>query len=144
MAQFSSLNRLIFQRLRTPIQRRLVSTSKKNNDTIAANECITKTSDKLQEKNWISYGYEYENKVDDRRAMHSVMFAGITLCMVVVGFVWSYAPDYNLRDWAVREAFLELRRREAAGLPLVDPNFIPPENILLPSDEELGDTEIII
>ncbi|XP_066247738.1 NADH dehydrogenase [ubiquinone] 1 beta subcomplex subunit 11, mitochondrial [Euwallacea similis] len=144
MAQFSSLNRLIFQRLRTPVQRCLVSTSKKNNDTVAVNVCNSKTSDKSQEKNWVSYGYEYENKADDRRAMHSIMFAGVTLCMVVVGFIWAYAPDYNLRDWAVREAFLELRRREAAGLPLIDPNFIPAEKIKLPSDEDLGDMEIII
>jgi len=53
-------------------------------------------------------------------------------------------PDFNLRDWSVREALIELRRREAAGLPLIDQNLIPPEKIVLPSDEELGDTEIII
>lgn len=64
--------------------------------------------------------------------------------LLVLGFVWAYLPDFNLRDWSVREALLELRRREAAGLPLIDPNLIPPEKIVLPSDEELGDAEIII
>lgn len=49
-----------------------------------------------------------------------------------------------MREWAQREAYLELARREAAGLPLVDPNLIDPSKIELPTDEELGDTEIII
>lgn len=47
-------------------------------------------------------------------------------------------------DWAQREAFLQLRKREAEGLPLIDPNLVDAEKIELPSDEELGNTEIII
>lgn len=46
--------------------------------------------------------------------------------------------------WAQREAYLELERREKAGLPLIDPNMIDPAKIPLPSDEELADFEIII
>lgn len=48
--------------------------------------------------------------------------------------------------WRQREAYLELARREAKGLPLVDPNLVPAEKMLqyLPTDEELGDTDIII
>ena len=42
------------------------------------------------------------------------------------------------RDWCQREAYLEIARREALGLPLVDPDYIPPEKMLLPSDEELA------
>jgi NADH dehydrogenase (ubiquinone) 1 beta subcomplex subunit 11 len=49
-----------------------------------------------------------------------------------------------MNDWSQREAFLELRRREAAGLPLIDCNLVEPSKISLPSDEELGTTEIII
>lgn len=44
----------------------------------------------------------------------------------------------------MREAYLQLHRREKLGLPLVDKNLIDPAKIELPSDEELGDTEIII
>lgn len=47
-------------------------------------------------------------------------------------------------DWAQREAYLQLRHREAEGLPLIDPNLVDPEKIELPDDEELGKTEIII
>ena len=41
-------------------------------------------------------------------------------------------------DWAQREAYLEIARREALGLPLIDPDYIPPEKMLLPTDEELA------
>jgi NADH dehydrogenase (ubiquinone) 1 beta subcomplex subunit 11 len=39
---------------------------------------------------------------------------------------------------------LELARREKAGEPLVNPDYVPCEQINLPSEEELGDTEIVI
>lgn len=44
----------------------------------------------------------------------------------------------SLEDWSLREAFLELDRREALGLPLIDPNLVDPSKIQLPTDEELG------
>lgn len=47
-------------------------------------------------------------------------------------------------DWAQREAYLELERRQKEGLPLVDPDYIKADSIALPSDEELRDAEIII
>jgi len=46
--------------------------------------------------------------------------------------------------WAQREAYLELARREEGGLPLIDANLIESSRVALPSDEELGDFEIII
>lgn len=51
---------------------------------------------------------------------------------------------YRTNDWCYREAYLELARREAAGEPLVNPDYVSSERIQLPSDEELGETEIII
>jgi len=47
-------------------------------------------------------------------------------------------------QWEKREAFLELDRREKLGLPLIDANFVDPSKIHLPSDEELGDFDIIV
>ena len=47
-------------------------------------------------------------------------------------------------DWSRREAFLELRRREELGLPRIDKNLVPPEKLYLPTDEELGDSKIVI
>ncbi|XP_056638604.1 NADH dehydrogenase [ubiquinone] 1 beta subcomplex subunit 11, mitochondrial [Diorhabda carinulata] len=125
--------------------RRLVSTSKKNNVTAEVIESTkTKSKTVASDQNWISYGYDCTSKEADRNAMHSIFFVSVTLCLVVGGFFWSYIPDYTLRDWSQREAYLELRRREEQGLPLIDPNFIDVNKITLPSDEELEGVEIII
>lgn len=48
------------------------------------------------------------------------------------------------KHWFQREAYIELARREALGLPLIDPNLVPPENINLPTEEELGEFDIIV
>lgn len=126
---------------------RLISTSGKNRDTTTVAGSTTeevrepKTSTK---KPFYSYGFDKDSEEDDRNAMHSTFFFAVTMCLVCGGFVYAYQPDYDLNDWAQREAFLELRRREKEGLPLIDPNFIDPSKIELPSDEELGDIEIII
>jgi len=76
--------------------------------------------------------------------MHATGFFSITLCIVGGAFMFAYMPEYNYKNWAEREAFLELRRREDQGLPLIDPNYIQPSLMILPSEEELGDTEIVI
>ena len=58
---------------------------------------------------------------------------------------WHIHYDFSrLRDWSQREGYLELARREKEGLPLVDGNLIDPEKIELPSDEELGNFDIIV
>ena len=51
---------------------------------------------------------------------------------------------FRLYEWSQREAYLLIAKRERDGLPLVDKNFIDPSKINLPSDEELGDTEVIV
>ena len=98
----------------------------------------------LLPQNWVSWGFDQKNIVEDNTSMHITFFVGVTLCIVVTGFFWTYLPDYKNRHWAQREAFLELRRREALGLPAIDANLVAPENIELPSDEELAGVEIII
>lgn len=118
---------------------RTISTSKKNSDN-ATTACEANPED----KNWVSYGFDYNSKEEDTNHHHASFFFSITLCLVFGGFAWAYAPDVHLRDWAQREAFLELRRREKAGLPPIDPNFVNPKSIYLPSESELCDVEIII
>ncbi|XP_071525483.1 NADH dehydrogenase [ubiquinone] 1 beta subcomplex subunit 11, mitochondrial [Panulirus ornatus] len=128
-----------------------ISTSKKNKDTISlSDEVIQKEKVDTQEntavtnKNWISWGFSYESEVKDNTTMHMTFFASVTLCIVTGGFVWAYMPDFRMIDWAQREAYLQLRQREAEGLPLIDPNVVDPEKFELPEDEELGGVEIII
>ncbi|XP_026474096.1 NADH dehydrogenase [ubiquinone] 1 beta subcomplex subunit 11, mitochondrial [Ctenocephalides felis] len=125
---------------------RFISTSKKNRDTVTTNYETTATDkpNEVIKKNWVSYGFDWKDEKEDLNVMHNTFFFAITLCTIVGGFVWTYLPDPQMRDWAQREAFLELRRREELGLPLIDKNLIDPSLIQLPTDEELGDTEIII
>ncbi|KAJ2952756.1 hypothetical protein O0L34_g7115 [Tuta absoluta] len=120
---------------------RTISTSKKNTEAATATPA---DAVKSEDKNWVSYGFDYTSKEDDTNAHHASFFFSVTLCLVFGSFMWAYAPDVHMRDWAQREAFLELRRREKAGLPPISPHFIDPAKITLPSDEELGDTVIII
>ena len=51
---------------------------------------------------------------------------------------------FSDRDWLMREARFELERRERLGLPRVDPDLLPVDSLHLPSEEELGDFEIVI
>lgn len=138
----------VIKRLIQPIllNSRAISTSKKNSDTATVCEPAPTTAceTKPDKKNWASYGFDFENETADRNATHSIFFMSVTVCIIFGGFIWSYLPDYQMRDWSQREAYLEVRRREKAGLPLLDPNLVDPSTIVLPDDEELGDTEIII
>ncbi|KAL7646806.1 UNVERIFIED_CONTAM: hypothetical protein RMT77_002061 [Armadillidium vulgare] len=95
-------------------------------------------------KNWVSFGFSDEDIVEDTTWCHVVFFLLVSCSFCIWTFNLMYAPDNRMMDWVKRESYIELRRREAAGLPLVDKNLIPLENIELPTDEELGDAEIII
>lgn len=131
--------------LQSGIKRRLISTSNnKKSETVAISDAAKSDAIHQTDKNWVSYGFDYTNKKLDRAVLHAAMFGCVTLILVWGGFYLMYLPDYNLHDWSTREAFLELHRRETNGLPLIDPNLVDPSKIKLPSDEELGDTEIII
>jgi len=110
----------------------------------AQSKDVTAASSTAVKKNWVSYGFSYESEEDDLNTRNGIMFFSITLTFVGIGFYLAYFPDFRLKSWASREAFIELARREALGLPLIDRNLVPPEKINLPSEEELGDFEIVI
>lgn len=144
MAGVIRLQNSLLRRVVPLINKRCISTSQKNTSEAINVSTSTEQCKVTTKKNWVNYGFDTTSEEADRNAVHSILFASITLCIVFGGFILLYIPDYNLRDWAQREAFLELRRREHAGLPLIDPNLIDPAKISLPSDEDLGNTEIII
>lgn len=132
---------------------RLVSTSPKKNDTSIAKPLSSQVSEEVTDfsieavkksKNWISYGFSRTDKEEDRQHTRAVYFMGLTLAICGTVFVWSYLPDRQYLEWSQREAFIVLREREAAGLEPIAANYFDPATIDLPSDEDLGDTEIII
>lgn len=125
---------------------RCISTSKKNQETatIAPSAVKDETKAEVKNKNWQSYGFSYKDKTEDRNAMRSSFFFSVTMCLVWGTFIWSYLPDNQMRDWAQRQGYLALRQREAAGMEPISRDLIDPSLITLPSDEDLGETEIII
>jgi NADH dehydrogenase (ubiquinone) 1 beta subcomplex subunit 11 len=95
-------------------------------------------------RTWRSFGFSKTDEALDRHSLHHIMFVAITIVFMLGGTILAYLPDVNGRDWAQREAYLQLRYKEEHGLPPIDHNLIDPSKIILPTDEELGDTEIII
>lgn len=104
----------------------------------------TKEETQPAKKKWVSYGFSDDDKAEDRHSMHQTLFVTMTICFVFGCTLYGYLPDVKGKDWAQREAYLQLRYREEHGLPLIDPNIVDPSKIILPSDEELGDMEIVI
>lgn len=150
MSLITKLNRLtVLRSIITRSQKdiRCISTSPKKSDTatISTTEKVSPAvSETDKSKNWVYWGFETANRTDDENATNATFFFTVSLCLVGGSFIYFYQPDFLNRDWAQREAYLELRRREAAGQEPVSPNYIDPALIELPSDEELGNTEIII
>ncbi|OWF51642.1 NADH dehydrogenase [ubiquinone] 1 beta subcomplex subunit 11, mitochondrial-like [Mizuhopecten yessoensis] len=133
-----------------------ISTSKKNKDGINATieEIDTSREDELKrleehfadqdpnsDKNWMSFGHDEVDRDYDTFAHNMTLFTSVTLSVVLI-FFFSYCPDHKLNDWSMREAHLELARREKLGLPLIDRNIVDPSNIVLPPEEELEGVRI--
>ncbi|KAI0988507.1 hypothetical protein GJ496_005908 [Pomphorhynchus laevis] len=96
-----------------------------------------------RERNHTFYGCDNHDVTLDRYLYNYLAFV-LCFTMISAMFFYKYLPDIRQKVYIRREAFLELARREAAGLPLVDPNLIPEDKIILPSEEELEGVEIII
>ncbi|VDD82792.1 unnamed protein product [Mesocestoides corti] len=96
-------------------------------------------------KDWLPYGWNDYDRIDDTTKYKTVTFLLMVCFTFGLAFQLWYRPRGLEGDWARREAFLELERRRALGLPLVDPNLIPPERVKLPPKEDLDpDFKIII
>lgn len=93
---------------------------------------------------WLSYGFDVIDKYNDRAYTHAFFFLLVTCVLFGYSAIFYYYPDVKLDSWAQREAYLELARRSRLPGPIIDRNYVPPELINLPTDEELGDMEIII
>lgn len=147
---FSSRNFInsIIRSRRSNIYLRCISTAKKNSHEENLQKLdFTNTPDfskPLENKNWVSFGFDFDDEKEDKLNMNTLGFVGITLMFVFGVMFVAYWPDFEHRNWAKREAFIRLHERERLGLDPIDKNYIDPSKIVLPSDEELGDTEIII
>jgi NADH dehydrogenase (ubiquinone) 1 beta subcomplex subunit 11 len=95
-------------------------------------------------KIWFSYGFDIWNQREDRIEAHWYFFIIVTVVVFGGSVFGYYLPDIRLSSWALREAYMEIERRKALGKPYISRDYVPAELIRLPTDEELGDEEIII
>lgn len=125
---------------------RLIGTSSQGSQTSITLDSTPKTEVRKTRKNsnWKSWGFDYIDQRADILYLHATSFFLVTLLFWGTFLVFFYYPDVDDNDWIHREAYIQLRRREILGLPLVDKNYADPANIILPPDEELGDDDIII
>jgi len=98
-------------------------------------------------EDWYWFGYDSHDEYTDWHLHHKTMMVFVFGVFSLIPLLWAYRPDWpDLKEWTQREAFLEMARREKYGLPYISPDLYPPEEVLaqLPSDEELGDYQIVI
>ena len=89
------------------------------------------------------YDY-YDEKTDNE--YHQLFMFILVSCPLVLIATWAYLPDRRMRDWAIREAYLVIKEREAAGVEPLSKDLVDAEKILthLPSDEELVKAGVVI
>jgi len=106
-------------------------------------EEIKKYVEEEVSKNWVGFGFYPWDRYKDNVAGHIAFFCVAMTCVVPI-WLYNYMPDYQLKNWAHREAYLLLKEREDAGIFPISKNYLDPEKVVLPSDEELGDIDIRI
>jgi len=100
------------------------------------------TSD--NEDNYEYFGFNTTDRDDDWFEHNFRLFFGVCFISYWSFFILFYRPDHKMQDWVCREAWLQLERREREGLPLIDINYIDPKLMILPTEEELGDTQLTL
>lgn len=99
-------------------------------------------------REWIWFSQVAHDEHKDWLKFHQVAFLFFTVLTTwFTCWIMFARPDWPMgREWALREAHLEIARREKAGLPLISPDLIPRERATasLPADEELRDFEVLI
>lgn len=107
----------------------------------------TKEQGQRMRRDWFSFGWHPTDEYLDWKFQHYLCFWAITIFSCGSAFFLVYRPDWpQLSTWAVQEAYIEIARREKYGLPYISKDYIDTEKVaaVLPSEEELGDFEIII
>ncbi|CAJ0925611.1 unnamed protein product, partial [Mesorhabditis belari] len=99
-------------------------------------------------REWIWFSQVAHDEHADWKRFHSVFFTSMTLLTIwVTSYIIWFRPDWpQAKEWALREAHLEIERRRKAGLPLISPDLLPRDRVTaqLPAEEELRDFDVLI
>ncbi|XP_072025174.1 uncharacterized protein [Amphiura filiformis] len=80
--------------------------------------------------------------IDDAYTSKVVLFSTLSITFVGIFFYCKYIPDLRQRDWSRREALRVMAEKEAAGETLlINPDFIPLDMLIVPTDEEMDAVE---
>ncbi|KAK6026209.1 hypothetical protein OSTOST_07872 [Ostertagia ostertagi] len=90
-------------------------------------------------REWIWFGRVSHDEHKDWLKFHQGVFLVFTVLTTwVTCWIMFARPDWPMgREWALREAHLEIARREKAGLPLISPDLLPRATVFtgfLPAD----------
>ncbi|XP_013394408.1 NADH dehydrogenase [ubiquinone] 1 beta subcomplex subunit 11, mitochondrial [Lingula anatina] len=126
-----------------------IQTSKKKKDVGTAEGILEKVDPSPvnsfeKPKNAINFGFSLDSEKEASMDYQLTLFCIITVAVVGSAFLVLYLPDKKLKYWSQREAYLDLYKREKEGLPPIDKNYIPEDQMVLPSEEELKKVEIIV
>ncbi|KAK0398507.1 hypothetical protein QR680_002625 [Steinernema hermaphroditum] len=99
-------------------------------------------------REWIWFSQVSHDEHKDWLKFHQIAFLLFTVMTTwITCWIMFAKPDWPQgKEWALREAHLEMARREKAGLPYISKDLIDPSKVAptLPTDEELRDFEILI
>ena len=89
--------------------------------------------------------YDHYDEKTDNEYHQLFMFILVSFPLLLIA-TWAYLPDRRMRDWAIREAYLVIKEREAAGVEPLSKDLVDAEKIMahLPSDEELVKAGVVI
>uniref|UniRef100_A0AC35TUT5 NADH dehydrogenase [ubiquinone] 1 beta subcomplex subunit 11, mitochondrial n=1 Tax=Rhabditophanes sp. KR3021 TaxID=114890 RepID=A0AC35TUT5_9BILA len=99
-------------------------------------------------REWIWFGQVAHDEHADWIRFHKIAFMLFTVLTTwtTCWIIWA-KPDWpSGKEWALREAHLEMARREKAGLPYISKDYLEASRVVgtLPSDAELRDFEVLI
>ncbi|NXY27161.1 NDUBB dehydrogenase, partial [Atrichornis clamosus] len=84
-----------------------------------------------QKKNPDYHGFSSDS-ASDVLNMRTAFLAGVSITIVLGSIFLHYLPDHGLKQWARREAEIQVRERERRGLPLITSNYYDPARLPLP------------
>ncbi|XP_002739536.1 NADH dehydrogenase [ubiquinone] 1 beta subcomplex subunit 11, mitochondrial-like [Saccoglossus kowalevskii] len=91
--------------------------------------------DDVNDPGYVGHGFSNDPFMDSLTAKLT-FFCSISIFLVFVTLFAHYMPDTTGRVWSAREAERVVAEREAMGQPLINPNFVDPDRISLPDDDE--------
>ncbi|PIK45487.1 putative NADH dehydrogenase [Apostichopus japonicus] len=84
---------------------------------------------------YLTWGFDKNNFID-LWSKRFILFFGVSVVLVLGPVYYHFLPDNKNIKWNRAEALRVLQERREAGLPLIDPDFVSRDKIVLPDEDE--------